>query len=172
MPIDAYQIKSDFMKIILFICLFIFSLQASAQPKVKNDRINLSLAGLWISGHTLSFDLMLFNHSLLAYEPRYIKFFIRERHIASRTAVQEREIHPLVGAGSSEILADSHQHVILNFDQFTIPNSKELVIEVKEKNGARDLELRIPGHRLFRMIRLKKGESNHISIINKNQVYE
>jgi hypothetical protein len=92
----------------------------------------------------------------LGYEPQYIKFFIRERHIAARTAVQEKEIHPLDPLKASEILADSSQKIILNFYQFTIPNTKELVISVKEKNGARDLSLHIPGNRLLRMIREKK----------------
>jgi hypothetical protein len=144
------------MKTSLFFCLLTISLQASAQRTIKKDQMKLSLSGLFISGHTLSFDMLLFNRSLLGYEPQYVKFFIRERHIASRTAVQEREIHPLVPVKSSEVLADSSQQIILNFYQFTIPKTKELVITVKEKNGARDLALHIPGNRLLRMIRVKK----------------
>ena len=160
------------MKTGLIICLAAFSLQVSAQRAFYKEQMKLSLTGLFISGHQLSFDLMLYNHSLLGYEPQYVKFFIRERHIVSRTAVQDREIHPLFGIKTSELPADSSQHIILNFYPFTVPDSKELVISVKEKNGARDLELHIPGHRLLRMIRKKSEEPNHISLINKNQVYE
>lgn len=144
------------MKTSLFICLLAFSLQASAQRTIKKDQMKLSLSGLFISGHTLSFDMLLINRSLLGYEPQYIKFFIREKHIATRTAVQEKEIRPMFPVKSSEVLADSSQQIILNFYQFTISKTKELVISVKEKNGARDLSLHIPGNRLLRMIRMKK----------------
>jgi hypothetical protein len=160
------------MKTGLIICLALFSLQASAQRAINKEQMKLSLTGLFISGHNLLFDLMLSNHSLLGYEPQYVKFFIRERHIVSRTAVQDREIHPLVRVKTSELPADSTQHIVLNFYPFTIPHTKELVITVREKNGARDLELHISGRRLLRMIRIKSEEPNHISLINKNQVYE
>jgi Domain of unknown function (DUF4138) len=160
------------MKKVLIICLVAFSMRVSAQRNITIDHVKLSLTGIFISGHTLSFDMMLFNHSLLGYEPQYIKFFIRERHVVTRTAVQEREIRPIALVKSSEIPADSSLHIILNFYPFTISDKKELVIAVKEKNGARDLELHIAGRRLLRMIRIRTEEPNNISLNNKNQVYE
>jgi len=138
------------MKINLCICLLLISLKGFPQRTIKKDQIKLSLSGLFICGHTLSFDLLLFNRSLLGYEPQYVKFFVREKHIVSRTAVQEREIHPMIQHKSLEIPPDGHEHIILNFYPFTIPRTKELVIAVKEKNGARDLALHITGQRFLR----------------------
>jgi hypothetical protein len=166
------MIHSIFMKISFFISLLVFSLQAPGQRTFQKDQMKLSLSGIFISGHTLSFDMLLFNRSLLGYEPQYIKFFVREKHIVRRTAVQYREILPLIPVKSLEIPPDSNQHIVLHFYAFTIPRTKELVIAVKEKNGARDLALHFSGHRLMKMIRLKSDVINPISIINKNQVYE
>ncbi len=144
------------MKIGIWICLVVWGLPGSAQRTIRKDQMKFSLSGLFIQGHTLSFEMEMSNHSLLGYTPQYIKFFIRERHIASRTAVQEREIQTLVPVSCPEISADSTQHFVYNFYQFTIPNTKELVITVKEKNGSRDLAIHISGHRLLKMIRVKK----------------
>lgn len=143
------------MKKSFFFFLLAFSLHVAAQRTITKDQIKLCLSGLYISGHVLSFDMMLINRSLLGYELQYIKFFIRERHITRRTAVQEREVHPLVQIHPVEILAEGNQHFALDFYQFTIPKTKELVISVKERNGARDLALHIQGHRFLRMVRLK-----------------
>lgn len=144
------------MKTGIWICLMAFVLQGSAQRTIRKDQMKFSLSGLFIEGHTLSFDMAIANHSLLGYTPQYIKFFIRERHIASRTAVQERELQTLVPVITQEITADSAQNFVYYFYQFTIPNTKELVIMVKEKYGARDLAIHISGHKLLKMIRIKK----------------
>jgi hypothetical protein len=144
------------MKIGIWICFMVCMLQGSAQRTIRKDQMKFSLSGLYIEGHTLSFNMAITNHSLLGYTPQYIKFFIRERHIASRTAVQERELQTLVPVITSEITADSAQYLVYNFYQFTIPNTKELVITVKEKYGARDLAIHISGHKLLKMIRVKK----------------
>ena len=144
------------MKICIWICLMSLMLQGSAQRTIRKDQMKFTLSALFIEGHTLSFEMEMINHSLLGYTPQYIKFFIRERHRPSRTAVQEREMQTLVPVITPEIIADSSQHFIYNFYQFTIPNTKELVIKVKEKYGARDLAIHISGHRLLKMIRVKK----------------
>jgi len=143
------------MKISIWICLMALMLQGSAQRAIRKDQMKFTLSGLFIEGHTLSFEMEIINHSLLGYTPQYIKFFIRERHIASRTAVQERELQTLVPVATAEITSDSTQNFVYNFYQFTIPNTKELVITVKEKYGARDLAIHISGHRLLKMIRVK-----------------
>lgn len=157
---NTHSFYTDSMKKSFFFFLLAFSLHAAAQRTIKKDQIKLCLSALYISGHVLSFDITLFNRSLLGYELQYIKFFIRERHIASRTAVQEREVYPLVEIHPIEILADGNQHFALDFNQFTIPKSKELVISVKERNGTRDLALHIQGHRFLKMIRLKNEGAN------------
>ena len=160
------------MKFQLFICLLAFGLQATAQRTVRQEQMKLGLSGLFISGHRLTFDLLLFNHSPLGYLPQYFKFYIRERHLASRTALQDREIRPLSQPCPAEILPDSSRHIFLDFYQFSIPRTQELVIEVKEKNGYRNLALHIPGHRLLKMIHIKMGGNPSTCIHQKNQVYE
>jgi len=155
------------MKIRLFIGLLVLSLQVAAQRTIQQEQMKLGLSRLFVSGHMLTFDILLFNHSPLGYQPQYIKFFIRERHLMRRMAVQEREILPLYPMRPSEILADSSLHIMLLFHQFTVPRTKELVIAMKEKDGSRDLALHITGHRFMKMIRTTQKSDQHPFINEK-----
>jgi len=156
------------MKTLFFVCLITLGQKAVAQRTVRQDRIKLSLAGIFISGHILTFDFLVYNHSLLDYELQYIKFLIRERHLAIRTALQEREILPLSPITAFQLLSDTSQHLILQFSQFGIPRTQELIIVVKEKNGFRDLSLHISGHRFLKMIRTKNEEGPPVFNNQKN----
>lgn len=136
--------------------LMIMSFYGFSQSSATKDGIKFKLYSVIIKNDTLLFEMALFNRSLLGYTPQYVKFFIRDRHIVSRTAVQETEISPLISFVSTVVPAKSSTEFIFEFKQFTIPKTKELVIDMKERNGSRDLVLRIKGRRLLRMIKTKE----------------
>jgi len=141
------------MKSILAISLLILSVQGFAQKTAKIDHIKFKLNRITVYADTLFFEMNVANHSLLNYKIQYVKFFIRDRHITTRTAVQEQEIFPLGANKVSLIAADSSVDLALDFSQFSIPKTKELLISLKERKGSRDLILRIKGKKLLRMIR-------------------
>jgi Domain of unknown function (DUF4138) len=143
------------MKTVLGIVLWMLTIPVYSQTCIKKNQIKFKLYGVFIKGDTLSFETALFNRSLIGYEPQYIRFFIRDRHIVTRTAVQERELNPLTPVGRFQIQARSSTDLIFDFHPFTIPETKELVISIKERNGSRDLMLHISGGRLLRMIQKK-----------------
>jgi Domain of unknown function (DUF4138) len=146
------------MKKIYCLSLLIISLHGYGQRKMKKDQMKLVLTEIFIHGDTLSFQMNLTNYSLLGYTPQYVRFFIRERHITTRTAHQEQEKIPLKKYAFAAIEAKDTLTINYDFYQFTIPKTKELVIAVKEKNGSRDLVLHIKGKRLLHMISEKKIE--------------
>ena len=122
----------------------------------RGEGMELYLENITISGHILDFDFRLYNHSMICYTPDYIKFFLRDKHKAKRTALQETEIIPLNANMPGAVAGQGRKEFSFSFEQFTIPRHKQLICQVSEQNGGRLLLLRI-GHRAL----LKAQASSH-----------
>lgn len=107
----------------------------------QQQKIRLSLNGIYLAQQTMWFSLQLENSSLIQYTPDYVRFFVRDRKKAKRTAIQEIELQPLYNNAGSIISGQSSGEILLAFPPFTIPATKELIIQVSERNGARSLLL-------------------------------
>lgn len=69
------------------------------------------------------FTLQLENSSLIAYQPDFVRFFIRDKKRAKRTAIQEIELQPLYSDAGSIITGQSSGEMLLAFPPFTIPKT-------------------------------------------------
>lgn len=107
----------------------------------QQQNMRLSLRGIYLDQQTMWFTLQLENSSLIHYVPDYVRFFIRDRKRAKRTAIQESELQPLHSDTESIIYGQSSGEILLAFVPFTIPATKELIIQVRERNGGRSLLL-------------------------------
>lgn len=107
----------------------------------QQQKMSLSLTGIYLDQQTMWFTMQLENSSLIAYQPDFVRFFIRDRKRAKRTAIQEIELQPLYNDAESIITGQSSGEMLLAFPPFTIPKTKELIIQVTEKNGGRSLLL-------------------------------
>lgn len=107
----------------------------------QQQKMSLSLTGIYLDPMTMWFSLQLENSSLIAYQPDFVRFFIRDRKRAKRTAIQEIELQPLYSDTGGKITGQSSGEMLLAFPPFTIPKTKELIIQVTEKNGGRSLSL-------------------------------
>jgi conjugative transposon TraN protein len=122
---------------------------ASSQRSVfgKEDNrhgIRLQLKGLYVREGVIYFQIGLLNRSNIDYDLDQIRFFVRDRKKSKRTAVQEREIIPVLSRKSpSTIIGGSEQVLVFAFPKFTIPDQKYLAVQMMEKNGGRHLELKI-----------------------------
>jgi hypothetical protein len=148
------------MKTLITLLLICFSLVGFSQRSAKSGHVRFRLSEIVIDHDTLCFATTLSNNSLLGYTPMYVQFIIRDRHKATRTAVQEKELYPLMPFQTMTIFAKSSLGFIFLFKQFTLPETKELVILIKERNGSRDMRLHIPGAKLMRMIKSKKEQTD------------
>ena len=119
------------------------------------QKMHLQLKSIYLSGNSMWFTLELFNSSLIDYKPDYIRFFLRDRKRAKRTAVQEAELFPLLQTCREIIPGNAVMKMLFPFKPFTIPRSKELVIQIGEQNGGRSLILLI-SHRKILKARLVK----------------
>lgn len=121
--------------------------------KVKEQKMQLLLKGIYLSDSTMWWRMNLSNTSLINYTPDYVHFFIRDRKRSRRTAVQESKIQPFYSESSLVVRGSEEHDLIYSFSPFTIPSNQEFVIQVTEKNGGRTLTLRV-SHRTILKARL------------------
>lgn len=111
--------------------------------RVREQRIRLSLRSIYLYKNLMWFDLQLKNRSLINYTPDYVRFFVKDKKRAKRTAIQEKEIKPLFALPFPTIDGDSNAHFLMAFSPFTIPSNQQLVVQIGERNGGRTLLLRL-----------------------------
>ena len=84
-----------------------------------------------------------------------MRFYIRDKRKAKRTAIQENEMKPLYIAGNTKsVKANSTSTLVIALEKFTIPDAKFLAIEIKERNGGRHMLLKIHNNKIIRALSL------------------
>ena len=117
----------------------------------RNFRIQYLLKSIYAHDDLFFFHLQLKNTSTVAYDIDFITFKIVDKKVAKRTAMQEQVIVPLrchnqiitVGGGKEE-------RTVFTLPKFTIPDDKQLVIEMTERDGGRNQTLTIENSDLIR----------------------
>jgi conjugative transposon TraN protein len=94
---------------------------------------------------TLFFPLHIANRSNVTYDVDFVKFYVQDKQVARRTAEQALEISPIYvyHGGLKKIEAKGQLEQVYIFKKFTIPEQKQLIIEVYEKGGGRNLKLKL-----------------------------
>ena len=113
------------------------------------------VSGIYIHENTIYYQLQLDNQSSIDYDIDLLRFYIRDKKKAKRTAVQENEMKPLYIAGNTKLVkANTTSTLVVALEKFTIPDAKFLSIEVMEKNGGRHIMLKIHNNKIIRAISL------------------
>jgi conjugative transposon TraN protein len=113
--------------------------------------VEASVTGIYIREHVLYLQLLLQNHSAINYDIDVLRFFIRDQHRAKRTSLQENTCTPLYIAGDvKQIKAYSNSVIVVALDKFTIPDAKFFGIQLMEKNGGRQLQMKITNSKLMK----------------------
>ncbi len=119
--------------------------------KDENSLVSIELNGVYIKDNALFFKLGFENSSNLNYDIDQLRFYIRDKHKTKRTAIQEVEIQPLYISGdASGVKATTNVNLIAVLPKFTIPDGKFLMIQVMEKNGGRNLLLRVKNRHIIK----------------------
>jgi conjugative transposon TraN protein len=117
----------------------------------KNFKIQYLLRGIYSHNELLFFHLHLKNKSTVMYNMDYISFKIVDKKVAKRTAMQEQVIVPIrsfnqvTGVGGNKT-----ERTVFALPRFTIPDDKQLIIELMERNGGRNQTLIIENSDLVR----------------------
>lgn len=117
--------------------------------------------GIFVKDNVMFFQLCLKNYSTINYTPDFIRFYIRDKKKSKRTANQEIELKPVYTYGNvNEIPGRQDRNSVFAFEKFTIPEAKYLFIEIMEKNGGRNLTLKVTNRKIIKAKVLPEIESN------------
>jgi len=108
----------------------------------RNFRIQYLLKGIYSHNELLFFHLQLKNKSTVSCNIDHITFKIVDKKVAKRTAMQEQVIVPLRSYNQvTGVAGNREQRTVFVLPKFTIPNDKQLVVELVEKDGGRNQTL-------------------------------
>jgi conjugative transposon TraN protein len=136
------------------------ALQKKKGPHVseQKDDITLALQGMYTQDDVFFFPLHLANKSNINYDVDFIKFYIRDKKVAKRTAVQESEVTPVFvfNSSTSTIPGPGEVDQVYALRKFTIPDDKNLVVEMFEKGGGRVLSFNVTNADILKARKIKK----------------
>lgn len=130
------------------------------QPIIRNlhdDKwdMHLYVTGVYIKGDVLYYQLSIQNESPLDYPIDGLRFSIRDKKVAKRTAIQEIELHPLLVAGNaSSVTAHDVTTIVVALEKHVIPDKKMLIVDVTEKGEGRSLSLHVSNKYILRATQL------------------
>ena len=111
------------------------------------------ITGIYIKKDVIYYQLYLGNKSPLNYNIDLIRFYIRDKKKSKRTAIQENELKPIYTAGNTTCVnAKGVSVLVFAMDKFTIPDGKYLAVEIMEKNGGRNLFMKINNKKIMQAI--------------------
>ncbi|MFL5738920.1 MAG: conjugative transposon protein TraN [Flavisolibacter sp.] len=117
--------------------------------------ISARLVGVFTKQNLLFVSLQLRNYSSLPYELDQIRFYIKEPARSKRTAQQEKAMTPVyLSVKPLSVQQNSQGHISVAFPQFTLPAGKKFFISICEKEGGRDLQLRLTNRDLVHAVLL------------------
>lgn len=112
--------------------------------KEKHGDMKLKLVSLHISNDVFYFKFFINNKSNVSYDIDAIKFALKDKQKARRTASQETELKPLYYYGETETVPGKHQqYFVVAVPKLTLPDNKYLDVHIIEKGGGRDLQLKL-----------------------------
>jgi len=117
----------------------------------RNFRIQYLLKGIYAHNDLFFLHLHLKNTSTVSYDIDYITFKIVDKKVAKRTAMQEQVILPLRSFNQvTAVAGGQEERTVFTLPKFTIPNDKQLVIEMTERDGGRNQTLTVENTDLIR----------------------
>ncbi len=106
----------------------------------KRFGVQFILKSIYTNNGLLYFHTELKNTSNIAFDIDYISFKIVDKKVVKRTAMQEQVLEPLRAQNYVTVVnGKKSERTVFALEKFTIPDDKQLVIEVAEKEGGRNL---------------------------------
>ncbi len=105
----------------------------------KRFGVQFILKSIYTNNGLLYFHTELKNTSNIAFDIDYISFKIVDKKVVKRTAMQEHVLEPLRAQNYVTVVSGKKsERTVFALEKFTIPDDKQLVIEVAEKEGGRN----------------------------------
>lgn len=117
----------------------------------KRFEVQYLLKGIYSHNNQLYLHTSIKNSSNVAFDIDFVRMKIVDRKVAKQTAIQETVIYPLRAYNFiSSVGGNRTERTVFTIDKVTIPNDKQLVIELFEKNGGRNQSFIIENEDLLR----------------------
>ncbi len=105
----------------------------------KRFGVQFILKSIYTNNGLLYFHTELKNTSNIAFDIDYISFKIVDKKVVKRTAMQEQVLEPLRAQNYVTVVnGKKSERTVFALEKFTIPDDKQLVIEIAEKEGGRN----------------------------------
>lgn len=117
----------------------------------KRFGIQYILKGIYTHNGLLYFHTELKNSSNVPFTVDFVSFKVVDRKVAKRTAIQEQVIVSLRAYNYvTEIGGKSRERTVFTLPKFTLPDDKQLVVEINEQNGGRHQQFTVTNAELVR----------------------
>lgn len=104
----------------------------------KRFGVQFLLKSIYTNNGLLYFHTEIKNTSNIAFDIDYVSFKIVDKKVIKRTAMQEQVLEPLRAQNYVTVVhGKSSERTVFALEKFTIPDDKQLVIEVAEEEGGR-----------------------------------
>lgn len=117
----------------------------------KRFGIQSVLKGIYTHNGLLYFHTELKNSTNVPFTVDFVSFKVVDRKVAKRTAIQEQVIVPLRAYNYvTEVGGKSRERTVFTLPKFTLPDDKQLVVEINEQNGGRHQQFVVTNAELVR----------------------
>jgi conjugative transposon TraN protein len=104
----------------------------------KRFGIRYLLKGIYAYGDFLYFHTSLKNSSNVPFDIDYVRIKVVDKKTPKRTAIQEQVLYPVRAyRPTTQIAGKTTSRTVFCLRRFTIPDGKQLIVELFEKNGGR-----------------------------------
>ena len=105
----------------------------------KRFSIQYLLKGIYTHNGLLYLHTQIKNSSNVPFDIDFVRMKIVDKKVMKQTAIQETVIQPVRAYNYvSSVAGNTTERTVFTIDKITIPDDKQLVIEVFEKNGGRN----------------------------------
>lgn len=153
MEIYLKELGSESPRLVYLINRAIYNSDKRLVKHIGSKRFGVQylLKGIYSHNNQLYLHTSIKNSSNVAFDIDFVRMKIVDRKIAKQTAIQETVIYPLRAYNFiSSVGGNSTERTVFAIDKVTIPNDKQLVIELFEKNGGRNQSFVIENEDLLR----------------------
>lgn len=116
----------------------------------RQGGIRFDLDGIYLQDDVIFFRYWLKNTTAIKYDMGSLRFFIRDKKQAKRTAEQDREILPLYVHYSRKPEFPNGEVIVAAFPKFTIAENKHFVTELTEAGGDRNASCKLNQRKLLK----------------------
>lgn len=140
MEIYLKELGSESPKLVRLIMESIYKNDKREVKHIGSKRFGIQylLKGIYTHNGLLYFHTQIKNESNVPFDVDFITFKIVDKKVAKRTAIQEQVIFPLRAHNyATRIAGKKSERTVFTMEKFTIPDDKQLVVELYEKSGGR-----------------------------------